>query len=197
MDKPPYNKANRSSLADQQLPGAQMHPREEEDLSAPSGCPGVPGGHPTSRDGRTAQRQMAAPACHTHTQQGGLGGGQGYRLLTGPPSLPWGCQFPLPPSQGGPALSQQNRKVFYGHLLIKAALFFSITTRTELGEHPRPGTILTAHSNVMTPCTTPGLARIPRVRSSRHFPPSDVLMLVWFFSCCRTQRPPQVGAPLL
>lgn len=103
MDKLSPNKANRNLPAGWQLPGAQMQHQWGGGWLCPTrllrGAWGMPGkGGWMNR--HTAQWQVATPACHTHTQRGGLGGGQEYSLVAGAPSLP---QLPVSP----PSLPRQ------------------------------------------------------------------------------------------
>lgn len=65
--------------------------------------------------GDTWQGGQAPLACHPPSWVA-LEVAEGTGCLPHPQAC-HGCQSPLPPCQGGPALSQQNWKVFHGHLL--------------------------------------------------------------------------------
>jgi len=101
---------------------------------------------------------------------------------------------PLPPCQGRPVLSQQNWKVFHSHLFIKAAPFFpSLSTRTELGQHPRLSTLLTTHSNINDPMHHPQDSRLSPGQHPLAILPHDALMFGVFFLLQDSKPPNRLG----
>lgn len=197
-DKPtPYplpNEANRSFLADVQLPGAQMHPRGEEDGSAPPGCPGVPGGCPAS-EGWTRRSAADGSTRLSHTPPAGWPwrwprGQPGHwtprpATVASLPSLLAKVDLPSPSKTG---------KFSTATYLLKQPLCFSVSTRTELGQHPRPSTTLTAHS---PPSTIPRTRTYPQGGILLTFCPVIFICLGFFFLLQDLKAPPGWGSSII